>query len=74
MTDIWNRPYSEWPNLLEFSDNLHEVYNICEKDCVHSSFRLEIRALRKLFAKEHPAQLRLTEMEEELKVILFSIK
>jgi hypothetical protein len=73
MADIWNRSYSEWPNLYEFSD-LHEVYNICRKDRVHSSFKLEIGALRKLFAKEHPAQLRLTEMEEQLKAILFSIK
>lgn len=73
MADIWNHPYNEWPNFL-VSDNLHEVFNIYEKDHVHSSFKLEIGVLRKLFAKEFPAQLCLTEMEEQLKVILFSIK
>ncbi|RHZ45446.1 hypothetical protein Glove_674g7 [Diversispora epigaea] len=67
--DIWNRPYIEWPTLDEFSNHLQEIYNIFEKSRVHSSFKLEIGVLKKIFAENHPAQIRISEMENQLKVL-----
>ncbi|CAG8618172.1 6022_t:CDS:2 [Funneliformis caledonium] len=60
--DVWNRPHKEWPSLSEFSDHLYKVHNISKKDLVHSSFKIEIGILQKLFAKQHPAQSRLSEL------------
>ncbi|KAF0531630.1 hypothetical protein F8M41_011828 [Gigaspora margarita] len=65
--DIWNRPYIEWSGLNEFSERLHKNYNINEKSQIHNSFKLDIGALKKLFSKEHPAQFRLLELENQLK-------
>ncbi|RIA95704.1 hypothetical protein C1645_733828 [Glomus cerebriforme] len=65
--DVWNRPHKEWPSINKFSDHLYEVHNISEKQLVHSSFKKEIGILQKLFAKEHPAQDRLSELAIQLK-------
>ena len=53
-------------------DYIYEVRTISEKSLVHSSFKIKIRVLQKLFTKEHPAQGRHSEMENQLNVILFS--
>ncbi|CAG8556309.1 5116_t:CDS:2, partial [Paraglomus brasilianum] len=62
--EIWNRPYVDWPCLEEFSNYLHDV----AKDRVHNSFKMEIKVLRELFTKDHPAQLCLTYLEAQLKM------
>ncbi|PKC00953.1 hypothetical protein RhiirA5_504889 [Rhizophagus irregularis] len=63
--ELWNKHYSKWPSLNEFTNHLHNV----SKDHAHSSFKREIAVLKKLFAEEHPAQLRLAHLEGQLKVI-----
>ncbi|CAG8785216.1 2712_t:CDS:2, partial [Racocetra fulgida] len=63
--ELWNRHYTKWPSLNEFSDYLRDV----PKDRVHHSFKMEVEVLRKLFANEHPAQLRLIQLENQLKLI-----
>ncbi|RIA90322.1 hypothetical protein C1645_737963 [Glomus cerebriforme] len=62
--EIWNRPYVNWPCLEEFSKYLHDVTKVR----VHNSFKMEIKVLRELFTKDHPAQLRLTHLEAQLKM------
>ncbi|RIB12178.1 hypothetical protein C2G38_2249664 [Gigaspora rosea] len=64
--DFWIRPYIEW-NLIEFSEHLRKVHNINEKDLIHNSFKKDVGVLKKLFSKEHPVQLRLLELENQLK-------
>ncbi|CAG8627093.1 7186_t:CDS:2 [Diversispora eburnea] len=61
--ELWNKPYDDWPSLREFSEYLRDV----KKACVHNSFKMEIRALQKLFKSDHPAQLRLIHLEGQLK-------
>ncbi|CAG8624797.1 4605_t:CDS:2 [Diversispora eburnea] len=62
--ELWNCHYTKWPSLNEFSDYLRDV----PKDRVHHSFKMEVGVLRKLFANEHPAQLRLIQLESQLKM------
>ncbi|CAG8641976.1 247_t:CDS:2, partial [Ambispora gerdemannii] len=62
--ELWNCHYTKWPSLNEFSDYLRDV----PKDRVHHSFKIEVEVLRKLFANEHPAQLRLIQLESQLKM------
>ncbi|CAB5345756.1 unnamed protein product [Rhizophagus irregularis] len=62
--ELWNKHYSKWPSLNEFTNHLHNV----SKDHAHSSFKREIAVLKKLFAEEHPAQLRLAHLEGQLKM------
>ncbi|RIB12177.1 hypothetical protein C2G38_2145198 [Gigaspora rosea] len=64
--DFWIRPYIEW-NLIEFSEHLRKVHNINEKNLIHSSFKINVGVLKKLFLKDHPVQLRLLELENQLK-------
>ncbi|GET58540.1 hypothetical protein GLOIN_2v1551395 [Rhizophagus irregularis DAOM 181602=DAOM 197198] len=62
--ELWNKHYSKWPSLNEFTNHLHNV----SKGHAHSSFKREIAVLKKLFAEEHPAQLRLAHLEGQLKM------
>ncbi|CAG8834110.1 42915_t:CDS:2, partial [Gigaspora margarita] len=64
--DFWIRPYIEW-SLNEFSEHLRNVHNINEKSLIHNSFKKDGGVLKKLLSKEHPAQLRLLELENQLK-------
>ncbi|CAG8529146.1 2784_t:CDS:2 [Ambispora leptoticha] len=61
--ELWNCHYTKWPGLNEFSNHLRDV----NKGRVHNSFKMEIKVLRKLFADEHPAQMRLSQLEGQLK-------
>ncbi|CAG8596662.1 13362_t:CDS:2 [Ambispora leptoticha] len=61
--ELWNKPYDDWPSLCEFSEYLRDV----KKARIHHSFKMEIRALQKLFKSDHPAQLRLIHLEGQLK-------
>jgi hypothetical protein len=65
LAEIWNKHHSKWPSLNEFTNHLHDV----SKDRVYGSFKKEIAVLKKLFAEEHPAQLRLAQLEGQLKVV-----
>ncbi|CAG8678780.1 16347_t:CDS:10, partial [Funneliformis caledonium] len=58
-----NKHYDSWPSLHEFSEYLHDV----KKVRVHNSFKKEIETLMGLFSKDHPAQLRLAQLENQLK-------
>ncbi|CAI2196649.1 4303_t:CDS:2, partial [Funneliformis geosporum] len=62
--ELWNCHYTKWPSLNEYSEHLSNV----KKDRVHHSFKKEIEVLRKLFVEDHPAQLRLTQLEGQLKM------
>ncbi|CAG8566636.1 12174_t:CDS:2 [Ambispora leptoticha] len=62
--ELWNCHYTKWPGLNEYSDHLRDI----SKDRVHHSFKKEIEVLRTLFANEHPAHLRLTQLESQLKM------
>ncbi|CAI2168131.1 7457_t:CDS:2, partial [Funneliformis geosporum] len=63
--ELWNCHYTKWPSLNEYSEHLSNV----KKDRVHHSFKKEIEVLRKLFVEDHPAQLRLTQLEGQLKAL-----
>ena len=64
LLDIWNRDYNEWSDLKDFSAHLHDF----NKEPIHFTYKKEIDSLRTLFPKDHPAQLKLTIMEDQLKV------
>ncbi len=64
LLDMWNRDYNEWPDLENFSAHLCDI----GKEQIHFTYKREIDSLRTLFPKDHPAQLKLTIMEDQLKV------
>ncbi|CAJ0835838.1 11299_t:CDS:2 [Entrophospora sp. SA101] len=62
--NMWNRDYNEWPDLKNFSAHFYDI----GKEQIHFTYKREIDSLRTLFPKDHPAQLKLTIMEDQLKL------